>query len=220
MISKGNSRTGFAVCLAMLLVFFLLLDIVNVACVPQVPESQSSVTQPTESQPPESPTPPASRPAKWSADGVITTGEYTNTKSFGDYEIHWTGDEQYIYIGMKAKTSGWLAVGIQPGITMKDADMVLGFVKDGKATVTDHFSTGSYGPHSPDTELGGTDDLLEFGGREEGGYTTIEFKRLLDTGDKYDLQVSRGTNKIIWSYGLDEQPTKKHVSRGYGEIDL
>jgi hypothetical protein len=121
---------------------------------------------------------------------------------------------------MKAKTNGWLAVGTQPGTTMKDADMVLGFVSDGKATVYDLYCTGDYGPHPPDTELGGTNDILEFGGKEVAGYTTIEFKRLLDTGDKYDRPFSKGTNKIIWSYGLDDQSMIKHVSRGLGEIDL
>ena len=220
MTSKVDSRMDFALCLALLLVFFLLLGVFTVACAPQGSVTQPPATQPPVTQPPESPTLPASQPAGWSADGVINADEYTDTKSFGDYEIYWTSDEQYIYIGMKAKTSGWLAVGIQPGTKMKDADMVMGVVSDDKATIYDFFCTGDYGPHSPDTELGGINDILEFGGQEMGGYTTIEFKRSLDTGDKYDLPVSKGTNKIIWSYSLDEQSTKKHVSRGYGEIDL
>jgi hypothetical protein len=121
---------------------------------------------------------------------------------------------------MKAKTSGWLAVGTQPGTTMKDADLVMGFVSDGKAIVYDLYSTGDFGPHPPDTELGGTNDILEFGGKEMGGYTTIEFKRLLGTGDKYDRPFSLGANTIMWSYGSDDQSTKKHVNRGLGEIDL
>ena len=210
-----NSRWAFALCLAVMVVFFSLLGIFSIACVPQVPE-----TQPPASQPSESTTLPASEPAPWSADGVITDGEYTGVKSFGDYEIYWNGDEQYMYIGMRAKTSGWLALGIQPGTGMKDADMVMGVVSDGEATIYDLLCIGDYGPHSPDTELGGTNDILEFGGQEVDGYTVIEFKRLLDTGDQYDLPVYRGTNKIIWSYSLDEQSSKKHVSRGYGEIDF
>jgi len=215
MIFTGDSKTNFALCLAVLIALFFLFGILSVGCASQVPE-----TQPPASQPPESPTLPAPQPAPWSADGVITDGEYTKIKSFGDYEIYWTSDEQYIYVCMKAKTSGWLAVGIQPETKMKDADMVMGVVSDGEATVYDFFCTGDYGPHSPDTELGGTNDILEFGGQEADGYTVIEFKRLLDTGDQYDLPVSRGTNKIIWSYSLDEQSTKKHVNRGYGEVDL
>jgi len=204
-----------------LAVFSVGLVILVTACTPQVPASQPSVPQPP--APPTSPTPPTSlapQPVKWLADGFITDGEYVGVETFDDYEIHWTSDGNYIYIGIKAKTSGWLAVGTQPGTTMKDADVVLGFVSDGKATVYDLYCTGDYGPHPPDTELGGTNDILEFGGKEVGGYTTIEFKRLLDTGDKYDRPFSKGTNKIIWSYGLDDQSTIKHVNRGLGEIDL
>ncbi len=202
-------------CLLTGFVVLLLLFVLGAACSPpQVP------SEPPPASPQTPPISSAPQPAEWSADGIISDGEYTKVAAYGDYEIHWTSDGNYIYIGMKAKTSGWLAVGTQPGTTMKDADMVLGFVSDGKATVYDLYSTGDFGPHPPDTELGGTNDILEFGGKEMGGYTTIEFKRLLDTGDKYDRPFSVGSNKIIWSYGSDDQLTIKHVNRGIGELDL
>jgi len=205
---------------AVLVAFSVLFVILGAACSPLQVPPEPSPAPPSASLPQTPSTPSAPQPAEWSADGVITAGEYAGVQTFGDYEIQWTSDGNYIYIGMKAKTSGWLAVGIQPGTRMKDADMVLGFVKDDKATIYDFFCTGDYGPHSPDTELGGANDILEFGGKEAGGYTTIEFKRLLDTGDKYDISIFKGANKIIWSYGLDDQSTQKHVSRGYGEIEL
>jgi hypothetical protein len=200
-------------------VVLLLLFVFGAACSPpQVPSEPPPTSPPASPQTPS--TPSATQPAEWSADGVISAGEYTKANTFGDYEINWASDEEYIYIGLKVRTTGWVAVGTQPGATMKDADMVLGFVNDGKATVYDLYSTGDFGPHPPDTELGGTDDIIEFGGKEMDGYTTIEFKRLLDTGDKYDRPFSVGTNQIIWSYGSDDQPTTKHVNRGIGELDL
>lgn len=159
-------------------------------------------------------------PVDWSADGIITPGEYSGTNTYGNYEIHWSSDEQYIYIGMKANTNGWVALGIQPGSRMKDADMIFGFVQDSETTVYDLFSTGDFGPHPPDTDLGGTYDVIESGGREEGGYTTIEFKRLLNTGDEYDNPLQSGVNKIIWSYGSADELSLQHTARGYGEIDL
>lgn len=187
--------------------------IVSMACT--APATAPTPPAPAPLLPPTSPP-----PTKWSADGVIAAGEYTKTKTYGDYEINWATDGKYVYLGLKAKTTGWLAIGIQPGSTMKDADMVFCFVKDGKATVYDHFSTGSYGPHSSDSELGGKNDILEYAGKEDGGYTIIEFKRALSTDDKYDKPLSKGTNKIIWAYGSDDEPTLKHIIRGYGEIDL
>jgi hypothetical protein len=101
---------------------------------------------------------------------------------------------------------------------MKNADMLFGFVKDGKAEMYDLFSTGTFGPHPTDIELGGTNDILEFAGTEADGSTILELKRALKTPDKYDLEIQKGTNKIIWSYGDSDSLNVKHRVRGYGEI--
>ena len=170
--------------------------------------------------PPQTPMPTPLLTEEWSADGIIKVREYHGSNNYGDYTIHWRSDEQYIYVGMTAKTDGWVAMALQPGSRMKDADMVFGFVKDGSVEVQDLYSTGDFGPHPPDSELGGTDDILTFGGREEGGFTTIEFKRLLTTTDKYDISIQKGVNKIIWAYGSSDSLTAKHSTRGYGEINL
>ena len=103
---------------------------------------------------------------------------------------------------------------------MKDADMIFGFVKDDIPVISDQFSTGNYGPHVPDTELGGTGDIIEFGGKEGDGYTTIEFKRALETIDSYDNELSKGINKIIWAYSSSDDLKQKHTSRGFGEINI
>jgi len=158
--------------------------------------------------------------ATWAADGVISSGEYPNTNTYGDYEINWRSEEQYICIGLKVKTTGWVAVGMQPGLTMNNADIILGDISNDQVVVYDQYSTGNFGPHTSDEQLGGTDDILEFGGKEIAGYTIIEFKRALDTADKYDRPLATGSNKIIWAYGSDDQIQVKHSTRGYGEIGL
>jgi len=161
---------------------------------------------------------PEANPDKWIADGLITTGEYAGRTSYGDYEIHWNSDGQYIYIGMRAKASGWVAVGFQPGPLHRETDMVLGLVRDGQVSVFDMFSIAELGPCTADSELGGRDDVLEYGGREEGGYTVVEFKRLLSTGDEYDGKLFSGVNEIVWAYSTLDDPRQKHTSRGHGEI--
>ena len=103
---------------------------------------------------------------------------------------------------------------------MKDADMVFGFVEDGQVSVFDLFSTGDFGPHPEDTQLGGTNDIVEFGGSEQNGITSIEFKRELGTNDEYDNSLSKGSNQIIWSYGPNDDLGSRHTVRGYGEIIL
>lgn len=159
---------------------------------------------------------------EWAPDGVITPGEYTDVKVYGDYEIHWATDEQYIYVGMRAETGGWVAVGFDatPGQGMANADMVLGVVDGDDVIISDEFGTGRT-THRPDAELGGTDDILEYGGTEQGGFMVIEFKRALDTGDPYDAVLTEGTMTIIWAYSDSKSLTDYHsANRGYGEITL
>lgn len=207
---NGKSTTKKIVFSVCALVLSMLLAVSSISCqtpapTPVIPSATPDMPKPSEA---------------WSADGIISTGEYSGTMSYGDYGIFWWSDQQNIYIAMEAKTSGWVALGIQQGARMENADMVFGFVKDGEATVHDSFSTGPYGPHSVDTEIGGTNDILDFGGSENNGVTRIEFKRALNTGDDYDNQFFKGTNKIIWAYGSDDESTQKHTARGYGEITL
>ena len=199
----------YSVILSMLLVVFSMSC---QASAPADPEEEEDLTPAT--------TEPEEEDMEWAADGVLGDKEYLGEMSYGDYEIRWSSDDQYIYIGIRAKTTGWVAVGLEPSSRMKDADMIFGFVKDRETTISDQFSTGTFGPHSPDTELGGTNDILEFGGKEEGGYTTIEFKRALSTGDEYDNELTKGAIRIIWSYGSTDEIREKHIVRGHGEITL
>jgi hypothetical protein len=206
-------------------VILLLIIIITwglAGCQAPAQQAQPAAQPPNPAANPEPAQQPPATPTGivWAADGVITPGEYQSNKSFGDYELNWTADDQYIYMGMKAKTPGWVAVGFDPESKMLNADIIQGYVQDGKLSIADMFSSNLFGPHPPDTQQGGTDDILASGGKSDGGYTTIEFKRKLDTGDKYDKPLHRGTNKIIWSYGSDPQFTIKHMARGSGEIDL
>ena len=156
----------------------------------------------------------------WTPDGVITSGEYSDTNTYGGYEISWSNDSEHIYLGIRAKTSGWVAVAFWPEQRMKNADMVQGLVASGVAEIVDMFSTGDYGPHPADVDQGGTDDILASGGAEVDGYTTIEFKRALNTGDSRDKPLALGTNPILWAYGSGDSITQKHATRGSGEIRL
>lgn len=166
------------------------------------------------------PTNSATNKPAWIADGIISTGEYMSSKTYGEYQISWLSDDSYIYIGLKAKTTGWVAVGFGAGPMMKNADIIQGYAADGKAEVIDMFSTGEFGPHPPDTQLGGNSDIIESAAQTVSGFTTVEFKRKLDTGDRYDKALVKGISKIIWAYGSEPRSTLKHIVRGAGEIEI
>jgi hypothetical protein len=163
-------------------------------------------------------TPVDGEPVPFRADGVISSGEYDHQQKYGDYELFWRSNNTTISIGMKAKATGFVAVAVQPGTLMKDADIILGMVEDGKTEIHDMYSTGDFGPHPEDITLGGTNDISVFGGTEEGGYTIIEFQRNLITNDEYDHPITSGVTKIIWAYGQSDQVQIQHSTRGYGEI--
>jgi hypothetical protein len=121
---------------------------------------------------------------------------------------------------MKAAAEGWISIGISPTVGMKDADMIIGWVdSEGHVYVFDAFSTGEYGPHPPDTELGGTDDIIEFGGTQIGEWTTIEVTRNVNSTDLYDRNFrSEDRLDVIWGYSDTEEFDDYHSARGAGQI--
>ena len=157
-------------------------------------------------------------------DGIVTSDEYEYSASFsdGEFVLHWRVENDTIIMAMEGKTTGWVAIGIEPSDKMKDADMIFGWVTDsGIANILDCYSTGTLGPHPPDTELGGTSDILCYGGTEAIGKTIIEFKRLLSTGDTNDQNIpSEGEITIIWATGPNDDFESLHEDRGYGKLNI
>jgi hypothetical protein len=158
---------------------------------------------------------------EWKADGIIGQHEYSHKIVAmapskhgylgGTLEISWKNDQEYIYIGLNGSSLGWLAIGFEPSAWMKDADIILGQVRNGKATVLDEYSLGNFGPHIEDRLRGGTDDVIESGGRQKDGCTVLEFKRKLNTGDKFDKVLKVGQNvSIIWAMSDNFDPSFKH----------
>jgi len=157
-------------------------------------------------------------------DGIITSNEYDYNSSFagGDFIIYWTISSNEIYFGMVGNALGYLSIGFEPTKFMKDADMVVGWVfPNSTVSVIDAYCTGNFGPHPPDVDLGGTTDLLEFNGSENLSSTTIEFRRLLFSGDQYDADLSTtGDISIIWAISNSDDFDASHSERGGGVIDL
>ena len=169
---------------------------------------------------------------EWRADGVVGESEYSRSMllqsparqgySGGEMEISWMNDQEYLYMALNGSTDGWLAIGFEPLVWMKNADIILGSVKGKKAIVLDEYCTGNYGPHVEDTLLGGANDIAEFAGSKGDGRTVVELKRKLDTGDKFDKAFSPGQAiSIIWA--LSDNPDiglKHNVAFGEGIMTI
>jgi hypothetical protein len=157
-------------------------------------------------------------------DGVVAEGEYAGSLSQagGDFVLYWSVAGDTAYFAIQARTEGWVCLGIEPTQAMADADMVFGWVDaDGKAGVLDCYSTGIFGPHPPDEDLGGRQNILSFAGKEQGGVTTFEFSRALQTGDAFDKPLpAKGKVKIIWAASGFDDYMNPHNRRGSGTIAL
>lgn len=188
---------------------------------PTSPEATEPTGTPA-SAPPTATLPLLPEPA-WKGDGLIGDGEYLHTVEVAGVEFHWTSDDETLYAALTAQTTGWVSVGFDPEAKMKGANFIFGYVQDGTPFVQDMFGvrpTGR-GSHPPDEELGGTDDVLEYAGREQGDLTIIEFRIPLDSGDQYDKPLSSGmTYSIILAAGRSDDFDSRHTTEGYGEIIL
>jgi hypothetical protein len=166
-----------------------------------------------------------SQPSIAELDGIIGDDEYDHASNFegGKFKFYWKIEGNNIQIAMKAQTTGWLAIGFKPATSPhKDADMIFGWVNvQGNTMMVDAYSPGTFGPHPADTEIGGTDNIISYGGAEKDGVTIIEFVRALSTGDRYDKDIPRvGELDVIWAYGSTDDWTSKHIEAGKATISI
>ncbi len=155
-------------------------------------------------------------------DGTIAPDEYTDTATFGQMQLAWRHDGEYLYLAMEGPTEGWISIGIEPTRAMKDADYLFGYVEDGEPKFWDAYGTGLVGAtHPPDDELGGSNDIVDFAGVEEDGVTRFEIQIPLASGDEYDKTLTPGeTYAIIVAMGPTDEYNSKHFFVGSGELTL
>jgi len=152
---------------------------------------------------------------------LAVAASYDHEVEAKDMVFAWKVDGDTLHGKMSAKTKGWVAVGFNPSSKMKDANFIIGYVKDGKAEIADHFGDRSTG-HSADSKKGGSDDVTLISGTEEGGMTTIEFTMPMNSADKMDSVLSKdGDTVLLMAYGPDRDSLKpRHKFRTSMTINL
>lgn len=132
----------------------------------------------------------------------------------------WAVKEGTLFVNLSAPTTGWVAVGFEPTMMMKNADLIIGYVNGSEVVVEDHFGVRPTA-HVPDVEIGGTNDVTVLGGSEENGTTTLRFSIPLDSMDTFDRKLEKGeTYKVIVAYGKRDDVASYHVKRGSFKIKL
>ncbi|NBD36196.1 MAG: hypothetical protein GVY30_09385 [Chloroflexi bacterium] len=176
----------------------------------------------TEEATPEKESEPEETEAGWTADGVIAEGEYAQQADYNGIRVWWMNDDAHLYLAMEGDTTGWVAVGINPELGMKGADYIFGYVADGEAQVWDAWGQDRTGAtHPPDTEIGGSDDIVAFAGVEEEGVTRLEVQIPLDSGDEYDHALVPGKSyPLIVAIGGKDEFNAYHSKYAPGELTI
>jgi hypothetical protein len=136
------------------------------------------------------------------ADGVLGTNEYarTETKAGITVAASLSPDGTTLYLAVKAKTSGWVAIGAGSQ-KMDSAFMTLAFVKDSTQSITEE--TGKGKSHSENA----TRVLESAFAAEAGEFTTLEIA-LPASGLVKDKAV-----ELIAAYGARDNRTSLHRGR-------
>lgn len=153
--------------------------------------------------------------------GGAFAGEYDHELKDKKMTFSWKIDGDTLAVKLSAKTTGWVGIGFNPSVQMKDANYVLGYVKKGKARIIDEFGDKKTS-HKSDKKLGGTVDAVLVGGTEEGGVTTVEFTLPLQSADKYDtsLEVNGDTTVLLAFGGGRDSFRSKHKYRKTYTVNL
>lgn len=134
-----------------------------------------------------------------------------------------------LLITLSAKTSGWVAVGFGATDDMKDADIIMGYIKqdkkDNKVVISNEYGVSKW-RHKSLSKLGATSEVKVISGEYKDGWTTIQFTIPLKPKDtKYGKDFTttnpKGENmSVILAYGSNDQKnfTKYHQYRAKGEM--
>ncbi|XP_071788240.1 DBH-like monooxygenase protein 1 [Asterias amurensis] len=118
----------------------------------------------------------------------------------GEYTVEWRYTDDDVVFRVSVETSGWVGLGFSPRGGMEGADVVIGWVDNGKAFLTDRFAVGNQQP-ALDTKQ----DYQLLSGVEEDNKTILVFQRKLNTSDCEDVVLNSETIRLIWSYS-DKDP--------------
>ncbi|XP_039260892.2 uncharacterized protein LOC120337234 [Styela clava] len=141
-----------------------------------------------------------------------------------DVYLKWKVEGDFILLRLDYMTTGWIGIGF-PKTTkahgMKDSDIIMGWVNNNKGYVLDAYAKKNGVP-----EVDSASDVEIISAKEEGGFTTMVFKRPIVAINKDDVTIEKGEIAIIWAYGnigsLSEtiSGAEHHSQRGQARIAL
>lgn len=142
------------------------------------------------------------------------------TVEIEDVELSWTRTEDTFTFRITAPTEGWVAVGFQGGPAMKDAAIYIGYADGSEGYFRDDHGTSPIS-HQADTQLGGSDDIMEASAWESDGHTTFEFSVASEPADDLDYRFTEGSEvRVILAYGSSDSFSGMHSEAHTAEVEL
>ncbi|KAL9974731.1 hypothetical protein ACROYT_G011810 [Oculina patagonica] len=147
--------------------------------------------------------------AKSSADLVSQHSFFAPLDEDQKVKLYWNVSiaNKEIYFTVEAQTTGWVGFGISSGQgKMEGADILIGWVKDGKPYFKDRHATGHVTP-----QIDSQQDYELISLVENGGKTIMKFKRKFETCDFQDNAVQEGTTKLIYAFHPDDPSSENDI---------
>lgn len=158
--------------------------------------------------------------------GIYTIKNMTGTfqSKEKDFTITITLDKkkQVWHIVMSAKTTGWLAIGFDRTIVMKNSEIIFGYVSGTNQLLSHQYGT-SWFTHKPIAKLvkNYKPILTLISTQETNGQTTIEFERPVKTHGKYYKNLNpKKIIDLLYAYGEKDLSVKKHKKHSRGIIKI
>jgi hypothetical protein len=127
--------------------------------------------------------------------------DYEHEIKLKNMSFSWKLQHQQLFIKLVAATQGWIGIGFNPTLGMKNANFILGYVKNGKARVSDEYGVRQE-EHIKDSVMKGRNDVTGVSGLERRGKTSLEFVIPLESKDSMDRKIIRdGFTTVLLAYG-------------------
>jgi hypothetical protein len=135
-------------------------------------------------------------------------------------QFNWSVENKNLKIKLAAQNSGWVGVGFNSTDAMKDANFILGYVKDGAAVISNQHGISST-LHKKNEDIGGASHVMNPSGTEKNGMTEISFTVPLKTGAKLDRPIDvNGNTVVLLAYGQSKNLAQLHAFRAKLNVNL
>lgn len=136
---------------------------------------------------------------------------YTFKIRVKNIDFNWRVAAGKINIKLLAPADGWVGVGFNATKIMKEGRFYLGYVENGKVTISEEYGTG-ISQHTNITSLGGARTVSS----PEGGITNkkaeITFAIPLNAKDRFGTPIEPdGETVLMLAYGLTRKLSQQHA---------